>query len=174
MNRVGRFVLALLLASSTASATGGGQATDVRAAFLLNFAKFTEWPDMPPAAPVILCIADNARLAVSTIAITRGQQIDRHPIEVRAIGASNIPLCHVLFVSSDRDIATILQTLKGQPVLTVSDAYDFASRGGMIELFLEHDRMRFAIDIDAVKRCRLTLSSRLLGLAKIVKDDRGQ
>jgi hypothetical protein len=42
--------------------------------------------------------------------------------------------------------------------------------GGMVEFFLESGRMRFAVNVDAVHRSRVRLSSRVLGLAKIVKD----
>jgi hypothetical protein len=55
-------------------------------------------------------------------------------------------------------------------VLTVSDAARFAETGGMVELFVEGDRMRFAVNVDALQRARVRLSSRMLGLAKIVKD----
>ena len=42
----------------------------------------------------------------------------------------------------------------------------------MIGLFIEDGRMRFAINPDAAQRAGLRLSSRLLSLAKIVKEGR--
>ena len=56
-------------------------------------------------------------------------------------------------------------------MLTVSDAAGFAKAGGMIELFIEEDRMRFAVNVDALERAHVRLSSRVLALAKIVRDD---
>ena len=42
--------------------------------------------------------------------------------------------------------------------------------GGVANLFIEGGRMRFAVNVDALQRSKLRLSSRLLSLAKIVKD----
>ena len=55
-------------------------------------------------------------------------------------------------------------------VFTVSDAPDFAQAGGMVELFREGDRMRIAVNIDAIERARIRLSSRVLALARIVRE----
>ncbi len=55
-------------------------------------------------------------------------------------------------------------------MLTVSDATRFADTGGMVELFVEGGRMRFAVNVDALQRARIQLSSRVLALAKIVRD----
>jgi hypothetical protein len=52
----------------------------------------------------------------------------------------------------------------------VSDREHFAQSGGIAGLFVEQGRMRFAINVEAAQRCRLRISSRLLSLAKIVKD----
>jgi hypothetical protein len=57
-------------------------------------------------------------------------------------------------------------------VFTVSDADKFAQSGGVAQLIVENDRMRFAINRDAAQRARLLLSSKLLTLATLVKDDR--
>ena len=57
-------------------------------------------------------------------------------------------------------------------MFTVSDANNFAESGGVAQLIVENDRMRFAINIASAQRGRLNISSKLLSLAKIVKDDR--
>ena len=63
------------------------------------------------------------------------------------------------------------ETVKGVFVFTVSDAARFAQTGGMVELFVENGRMRFAVNVDALERAHVRLSSRVLALAKIVRDD---
>jgi hypothetical protein len=62
--------------------------------------------------------------------------------------------------------------LKGVAVLTVGTSDQFARSGGMVGLFVEDGRMRFAINPDAAQRSGVRLSSRLLALAKLVKDAR--
>jgi hypothetical protein len=66
-----------------------------------------------------------------------------------------------------------LAVIKTLPVLTVSDGKDFSQAGGIIELFVESGRMRFAINMDAAEGSGLRLSSRLLGLAKVTRNGHG-
>jgi hypothetical protein len=82
------------------------------------------------------------------------------------------PICNLLFVADDqvRRTSAGLAALKRLPVLTVSDSRGFATSGGVIELYVEAGRMRFAINTDAADETGLRLSSRLLGLAKIVRN----
>jgi hypothetical protein len=62
-----------------------------------------------------------------------------------------------------------LDGIKTLPVLSVSDGKGFSQSGGIIELYVEGGRMRFAINVDAAERSGLHLSSRLLGLAKVMR-----
>ena len=55
-------------------------------------------------------------------------------------------------------------------MLTVSDVEHSSSNGVMIEFFLENGRLRFAVNIDAMERSRIKLGSRVLALARIVRD----
>jgi hypothetical protein len=64
----------------------------------------------------------------------------------------------------------IVDELKSAPVLTVSDGEVFATNGGIAGLFVEQGKMRFAINVEAAQHARVRISSRLLSLAKIVKD----
>jgi uncharacterized protein DUF4154 len=80
--------------------------------------------------------------------------------------------CQVLYVSGidQKRVTQLLAAVQDSPVFTVSDDGHFAERGGVAELIVQKDRMRFAINTDAAQRARLQLSSKLLTLAIIVKD----
>jgi hypothetical protein len=52
----------------------------------------------------------------------------------------------------------------------VGEAAGFAARGGMINLTREQNKLRFEVNIDATGETRLRISSKLLSLAKIVKN----
>jgi hypothetical protein len=64
----------------------------------------------------------------------------------------------------------LLQQLKGATVFTVGDEEPFAELGGVANFFVEGSRMRFAVNLQSAQRAHVQLSSRLLALAKIVKD----
>jgi len=177
-------VIALVIA--LAAAPGAVRAADsadaapevaVKAAFLYNFAKFAEWPALPSGAPIVVCIVGNDGIAAALVETVRGQNISGHTLEVsRPQGGAGWRACHVLFVADaeSRRSAAGLSGIATLAVLTVSDGKGFAQSGGIIELYVEGGRMRFAINVDAAERSGLHLSSRLLGLAKIIRDGHGQ
>jgi YfiR/HmsC-like len=147
----------------------------LRAAFLFNFAKFTEWPgEVTPSSPLTLCVLDD-----SAVEGALSELVGTGPINGRAVTISRGPsarlrACHLLYVGDTNTARTaaILDELRGAPVLTVSDGAEFIRSGGIIGLIVEEGRMRFAINPDAAQRAGLRLSSRLLQLAKISRDDR--
>lgn len=60
--------------------------------------------------------------------------------------------------------------MRGSSTLTVGDSPEFAHEGGVIRLYLVDDRVRFEINVDAAERAHLTISSKLLVLAHVVRD----
>ena len=70
-----------------------------------------------------------------------------------------------LCVENDR-LDSVLQALQGRSILTVSDLPDFTSRGGMIELYMEKNKIRMRISLAVVKAAGLSISSKLLRLAE--------
>ena len=170
-------VLAATLVASPriAAISAADAASDValKAAFLYNFAKFTEWPALPADAAIAVCIVGDDKIAAAVVETVRGQSINAHALEVRRVQDSAAwPACHVLFIADTetRRSASALNGIKKLPILTVSDGKDFAQTGGIIEFFVDNGRMRFAINVDTAEGSGLHLSSRLLGLAKVIRN----
>jgi hypothetical protein len=145
----------------------------VKAAFLYNFAKFAEWPTLRSGDPIVVCIVGDERIAAALVEAVRGQNISGHALDVwRPQDNATWRVCNLLFIA-DAEAGRSARGLDGirtLPVLTVSDGRNFSHGGGIIELYVEGGRMRFAINLDAAERSGLHLSSSLLGLAKIVRD----
>ncbi|MEO8256232.1 MAG: YfiR family protein [Acidobacteriota bacterium] len=167
-------VAALVLAPGIAAAADVAPEVGVKAALLYNFAKFTEWPALGSGDAIVICTVGDDRIGAALVEIVRGHLIGAHPIEIRRTeDSARWRLCHMLFIADDGQRAAIrLDALKTQPVLTVSDRQDFAESDGIIGLYLEGGRVRFAINVDTAAESGLRLSSRLLGLARIVRKKR--
>ena len=166
--------LLLVLSTGTSAHAQSASAPELKAAFLLNFAKFTNWTNVQSGAPVVLCVLDDDRVGAALLESVRGQVIDGHKLEVWRLKVdTSLPACHLVFApgSDPRKVLTKIGPVKELPVLTVSDARGFAEAGGMIELFEENGRMRFAVNMETVQKSGVRLSSRLLDLAKIIKSD---
>jgi hypothetical protein len=161
-----------------ARALAGGDAVAVstlKAAFLYNFAKFSEWPAdvLAPGQRLAMCVVGDAAVADALGETIKGHAIDGHELTVTVLKVDQSASgCHLLYVSASeaKRSAAVLLGARGLSVLTVSDADRFAESGGVAQLIVENDRMRFAINIASAQRGRLNISSKLLSLAKIVKD----
>jgi hypothetical protein len=167
--------LLLLLACSQMSHAQVIDEYRVKAAFLYNFAKFVEWPVgsfKNAEDPIIICVFGNPfgdRLE-NTV---NGKEIDGRRLIVRQISdISEFAGCHILFVATDKKRMTdLLGSVKASPILTIGEARNFAEAGGVIGFKLESGKVRLQINIYAAERAHLRVSSKLLGLAEIVKED---
>jgi hypothetical protein len=148
----------------------------VKAAFLLNFAKFTQWPGTAfenNRAPITVCIFRYDPFGRALDEIMRGKNVDNREVVVRRFTeVQQLSSCQLIFVSDreTRRLPEILAGLKGGSFLVIGETAAFAERGGGIQFFLEDNRLRFAVNLDALARSRLTVSSKLLALARIVHD----
>lgn len=166
---------ALLAICLPVSAIAESPADAVKAAYLLQFPQFVEWPagSFPNASSPLEIVLLGKRPLGGAADSLRGKTVMGRPVKVRVVQlASEIEPCHIIFVDASiaPDFREGAATLRSRPVLTVSDADGFAAHGGIVGFFTEGNRIRFQINIDAVQRSGLRLSSRLLGLARIVRD----
>jgi hypothetical protein len=163
-----------LLVCGVADAQAAVTAVALKAAFVVNFVKFTEWPaDAAQTGPLTICVVGDSAIADDLDATTKGRSVNGHDVVVLRVKADGLRVCHVLYLAGDESqrLRQIITDLKGAPMLTVSDHIQFAQLGGMVGLFVEDGKMRFAINVEAAQRARLRISSKLLSLAKLVKDD---
>jgi hypothetical protein len=148
-------------------------ASALKAAFVLNFIKFTEWRDAGAGTPISVCVPADETIGDVIAQTIRGQWVNGRRIHVQRLALGDpVRDCHVLFVTErePRRLAAVLEATRNAPILIVSDVERSASHGAGIELYEEDGRLRFAINIDSVERSHIKVSSRLLDLAKIVRD----
>lgn len=149
---------------------------DVKAAFLLNFARFIEWPKSAfeqPGSPFRIAVVGADPFGASLDRVVAGKSVEGHPIVVKRVswGASLQEYHIVFFARSERERTShIPAALKDAPTLAVGDTPGFAKHGGEVGFYLDQNRVRFEVNLEAMRRRHLTASSRLLALARIVRD----
>ena len=157
---------------------GGGRAQEsppteyqLKAAFLLNFTKFVEWP---PAAfaeaksPIVLGILGENPFGDALERTIRDKTINNRPLEIKPFRSSaEATNCHILFISTSEKarLPEILAALRGASVLTVGETDRFTETGGMINFVRQGNKIRFQINEVAAKSVGLKISSKLLSLA---------
>ncbi len=145
----------------------------VKAAFVFNFAKFTEWPAQvfdSPETPFTLCVL-GAESFNALRDSTTSKLIQGRAVLVRGdANAESGGVCQILFISARQHLSndTLAGLLSAQHVLTVSDRENFAASGGIIGLYREDGKIKFEINRMAAERAGLKLSSHLLRLARTV------
>ncbi|MEO5741880.1 MAG: YfiR family protein [Vicinamibacterales bacterium] len=170
--------LGLLLPAELRVEAQGVSTPGLTAAFLFNFVKFTTWPDdaLRTSGAIVVCVSGDDRIADALVQLTENKMVEGHPIAVRRTNLDR-PLteCHVVYGGSldGNSAQALIRAAASHPILTVSDLEDFAQRGGMANFFIDAGKMRFSVNPDAADRARLKISSRLLSLARVVRDRGG-
>lgn len=148
----------------------------LKLAFLYNFAKFVEWsPEVfpSPKAPLNICIVGRDPFDSELEQQVGERAINGHPCMTRRLRSSDdLSACQIIFVpaASDSSLPAVLRQAGASGAIIVGETAGFASRGGMVNFVLEGTRLRFEVNLEASQRNPSRISSRVLTLAKIVKD----
>ncbi len=174
LTRARPWVSALVVGWGLAAAIGHAQAPeyDVKASFLNNLTKFVEWPADQlgdPASPFRLCIYGNDPFGPTLDRTIAGNAVGSHPVVVERLRRTrNLGACAMLFVpaSAQQRAAAILRATRSRAVLTIGESPGFLERGGMIRFVVVGGEVRFDINPQAIAAHRLTVSSKLLRVAR--------
>lgn len=147
-------------------AAQGASEYELKAEFLHKFASFVEWPQEAGPHRCIGVVGQDpfGFLLDQTVA---------GKFEVRRYRAGQESAeCQIVFVAASerKRLHAVLDHLRAGPVLTVSDIPGFCEQGGIINLELNNRHISLEINPDAAARARLQVSSRLLTMARIVRD----
>jgi hypothetical protein len=162
--------------------TSGSAEYLIKAGFIYNFANLVQWPSSSfaqPDSPIVIVILGEDHFGTTLDRALEGKKVNARSFVIkraksiselqRALGPQKD--CQILFVSSSEmpHLTDAIQMLKGVPVLTIGETPGFARNGGIINLILEDNKVRFEVNVAAAKEADLNISSRLLALARIVQ-----
>jgi hypothetical protein len=161
----------LVLCLPTAFVAAASVDDEVKAAYLLRFTEFVQWPALPGDRPVLqICVLGRDPVQPVLERLTADYRVDGREIEAvyldRVEDASG---CEVVFLPSTQSgrLAPLRAVLREEPVLIVGNSPGLAEAGAAINLFRDGPRLRFEINPDALDAAGLKASSRLLKLAVI-------
>jgi hypothetical protein len=148
----------------------------IKAAYLLNFARLIEWPRdafSSVDSPITIGVVGADPFGQALEQTVQGKTINQRRIAVHRLQWNqDVRGCQILFVSSTDSsrISELANRVAGLPVLIVGEASQPAARSATINFTIEDDRVRFEVNVGAAKRARLNVSSQILRVAKIVKE----
>lgn len=181
LERIGNFLAKLLMCSLLLiSSDSQGADTEfdenqMKALYLYNFAKHTKFSKhRNPANETQLIVGIYGEISfTSELALIDGKKVSRKSITVKKFPSLTEAKdqSQILFIGDvEEGFLEVLKQLQGSSILTVSDAKNFARRGGMIEMYLESNirkkqRLMFDVNLSSLKDEKLSLNSRVLKLA---------
>jgi len=161
--------------ASAAPATEGTPEYDLKAVFLFQFAHFVTWPVRSfhdANSPLTIGVLGTDPFGAVLDEIVANEAIGARGLVVRRYQAvDQVDACHVLFISPSEanQLPSILAKLKGRTVLTVGDTKDFVARGGIVGFTVDRKRLRLRVNLAAADSAQLTISSKLLRQAEVVR-----
>lgn len=150
----------------------------VKAAFVLNIARFVEWPNQLKASSQVTICLQHANPMFESMLTIAGETISERQVAINAINHfNNLSHCQIVLVSETEltkfhsEFATDLN----QPILTILDSTESPQANTrrtniLVTLVRKGARIGFEINLDKARQVNLRLSSELLKLATIVKD----
>jgi hypothetical protein len=149
----------------------------VKAAFLINFPKYVDWPANAFAetnSPIIVAIWGDENVAnEAQNMIGTGRIISGHPVVLKRIAREEEINrdCHILFIGASERLRlpSILEKIRGEKILTVGESDDFLEQNGIINLARQGRKIRLQVNLTAAGNAQLKISSRLLVAADVVK-----
>lgn len=162
-----RAAILLLCALAVAGAGRAAEPSEyqLKAAFLYNFALFTDWP-AEVGSTLKLCIHGKDPFGPELDEL-QGKAVHQRQISVeRKVTADALRSCQIVFIPGpSADLPGILQRLQGLPVLTVAESPGATAQGLMLSMSVNASKITFSANVKAAQQARLTLSSKLLKLA---------
>lgn len=147
-------------------------AAQIRTGYLYNFAMFVEWPAVQAGQPLIVGVLGDDTFAFALQQIDGRKANGRTIVVKRVDEADDLGRTSILYIGSDDDriASAALARVSRSPVLTIGASPRFTQIGGIIRLYYEEARLRFEINVSRSQENDLRISSKLLGLAKVVKE----
>lgn len=148
---------------------------DMKAAFLYNFAVFTEWPTAL-GKNLNLCILGTDSFG-SSLEDINGKPVNGARLNIfRISNFRHINTCNMLFFgeSERSDAQRIIEEIGDRPILTVTDANGLVEEGIIIGMQLVKNKLIFEVNAESSERTKLVLSSKLLRLARKIYNDKAE
>lgn len=142
---------------------------EIKAKFILNFARFTEFPDVHQMLTICL-ISDDVTLSFLE------EQTNRSTLKYDIDIISKSPRdefkeCHILYISDEykSDASFVIDKTSGQPILSISDIPNFSLLKGIVTFQFEYDIPKIIVNITSLRESSLVISSNLLSIVEIIE-----
>jgi hypothetical protein len=153
-------------------ADGQSREYEIKAAFIYQLSQFADWPTRSGERTFNVCVLGADPFGGNLKSLESRTHLNQPLVAAHLQSAVSARDCGIVYLADDQrgNVPTILNQLRGYPVLTVSSLPGFVDQGGGVGFVVENARVRLEINNQAVRRAQIKMSAKLLEVAKRVVD----
>lgn len=145
--------------------------SSLKAAFLLSFANYVEWPPerfADKSAPLVIGVLGSQEVLSALEDLIRRKPGTDRPRQARRLAdTGEIRECHIVFVDQAHQAAA-LTAVRHTAILLIGEGDDLLDQGGHIQFARRGENLAFDIHQKAIEEAGLRVSSKVLALARRV------
>jgi hypothetical protein len=167
-------ILLLLLAVINHTVQAQISESDVKAAFIERFTRFVEWPEEFADSTFKIAVIGKNPFNTSLEDLFNKKEVKNQKAEIiYTNNISDLTNVNLVFIAGTekKRMKEILSAIGEKPILIISDTEGFCQMGTYINMYIDGNHIRYEINVEALEKSGLKVSSRLLASAKIVKTD---
>ncbi len=166
------FLVGFCFAARAEGDDAESRADNIRAAFIYKFTAYITWPETD-AENFTIALLGKTNLLRPLREIARDRKVGEKPLVIKECATlEDTTGAKILLVSAAPGcpLESILKKADSEKILTVGSTPGFAEKGVAINLCVIENRVGFEMNLGALKRAGLSVSSQLVSLAKLVED----
>lgn len=165
----GRVCVALVLLFTATARAVPPSSAELKAAFLVAFGDFVQWPETAQRTPrpLVIAVVSAPEIAEQLDRLSALEPAERRIEVLRLAHVSPQVRCHVLYVPAGSEDGVPWDELVRRAILIVGESAEAEASGGVIRFLPERNRVRLRINLPAATERGLNISSRLLRVAEV-------
>lgn len=167
-----KLFLLIVLVSVTMRLTAQERPThEIHAAMLFNFIKYVQWPNEGEAGDFVVGVIGDENVFNTLKQWYDGKAKGSKKYVIKKLAsAAEATSCQVVYVgkSKNRDFETIMTSITGKSVLTVTDGNGMGQKGSCINFKVIEGKLKFELNQAMVSGSNLKVSSQLSSMAILI------
>jgi len=162
---------AALLAAAPCAAVQVTPEYQAKVVLMDKLTRFVDWPRADTGRAFVLAVLGRTPFGDELDSYFATRTLKNRPVTIRYLRqASEAADCDLLFIcaSEKARLASVLEQVKGRPILTVADAEGFARAGVMVGLVRSGSRIGFEVNLAPTRESGLRMAPGFLQLATLV------
>lgn len=174
IKRFVKLLITLAIVGLASEVSAADKEAALKAGFMFNFARYSEWQGLAKPLGYFKFCSPDMEFVDTASWVLHKQRINELEIRVSLVELDSLSInqCNLLFVPAAyrKTWLTVDRALLPHTML-VGETPDFIQQGGHIRFFLLSGKIRFEVAPGALKKADITMSSKVLRLSRIVKED---